>query len=62
MENRKKTVIRMIATAAVSAGVTAAVAGGIAAARNTKRMKMMRAAQTTGEVLCRVGTVLAGKA
>ena len=58
MSNKKKTMVWMIGTAAISVGVTAMVAGGIAAIRNTKKMKLMRAAKTTGEVLCSIGNAV----
>ena len=60
MAGKKKTMMWVIVTAAVSVGVTSLVAGGIAAVRNTKKMKLMRAANTTGEVLCSIGNAIAG--
>lgn len=61
MSQKKKTAIWIVSTAAVSVAATAMVAGGIAAVRNTKKMKLMHAARTTGDVLCRIGSAMKGE-
>lgn len=62
MTEKKKFMMWIMLTAAISVGATAAIAGGIAAIRNSKKMKMLQAARTTGEVLCTIGSAMSGQA
>ena len=62
MANKRKTLLWAMVAAASSAGLTALVAGGIAAVKNTKKRRALRAVRTAGEVLSSLGSAVTGMA